>query len=406
METKRAQTLEALETFIQTQRALLERTQTDITRLQQLRSDVVAQPASFVSNMSDQLNANSFRLSDQVDCQCPLPPNVDWGLYKGRDPGSLQALAHTTQKTYIQRSPLSDLQKFVKEARRTIVDPVSSHFDILLESDPDDTETQSDLGFSRSEISAEELKREKEREKLRELKKRKILGCGGLALPSADQRRRPRGPSGVFVRRDVEDENEEVDVDLSLDLDLDNSSGQGVSLSSTPMEVDMPLPPSRPGTLSEAVPSPLCHTPRVRRPSAKLQASVRGASTAKSKTAGLMPRNIKRKRDPVTEPETDPATMPATGNRIHPDKDRASGKLKSDKSETYKQAWSVSEQHLLEQLLEQIPDGTTNRWQKISRAMDGKRTPRQVASRVQKYFEKLKRFGLETASGTLEGHVS
>jgi hypothetical protein len=27
------------------------------------------------------------------------------------------------------------------------------------------------------------------------------------------------------------------------------------------------------------------------------------------------------------------------------------------KPETYKQAWSVSEQHLLEQLLEQIPDG-------------------------------------------------
>jgi hypothetical protein len=34
------------------------------------------------------------------------------------------------------------------------------------------------------------------------------------------------------------------------------------------------------------------------------------------------------------------------------------------------------------------------RWQKISRAMGGKRTPRQVASRVQKYFEKLKRFGI------------
>jgi hypothetical protein len=27
--------------------------------------------------------------------------------------------------------------------------------------------------------------------------------------------------------------------------------------------------------------------------------------------------------------------------------------------------------------------------------MNGRRTPRQVASRVQKYFEKLKRFGLE-----------
>ena len=82
--------------------------------------------------------------------------------------------------------------------------------------------------------------------------------------------------------------------------------------------------------------------------------------------------------------------------------------------ETYKQAWSVSEQHLLEQLLEQIPDGEKNRlglaidirftrsdfscahrWAKISKAMNGRRTARQVASRVQKYYEKLKRFGVE-----------
>jgi hypothetical protein len=78
METKRAQTfapfpyflpnftnlsthsLEALETFIQTQRTLLERTQTDITRLQKLRSDVVSQPAAFVSDLSTQVSAFTF----------------------------------------------------------------------------------------------------------------------------------------------------------------------------------------------------------------------------------------------------------------------------------------------------------------------------------------------------------
>ena len=34
-------------------------------------------------------------------------------------------------------------------------------------------------------------------------------------------------------------------------------------------------------------------------------------------------------------------------------------------------------------------------WAQISKAMNGKRTPRQVASRVQKYYEKLKQFGLD-----------
>ncbi|KIY53847.1 hypothetical protein FISHEDRAFT_21464, partial [Fistulina hepatica ATCC 64428] len=63
------------------------------------------------------------------------------------------------------------------------------------------------------------------------------------------------------------------------------------------------------------------------------------------------------------------------------------------RSETFKQAWSMSEQHLLERLMEEIPDGERNRWAKISAAMHGRRTPRQVASRVQKYFLKLKKYG-------------
>jgi hypothetical protein len=33
-----------------------------------------------------------------------------------------------------------------------------------------------------------------------------------------------------------------------------------------------------------------------------------------------------------------------------------------NRSETYKQAWSISEQHLLERLLEEIPDGERNRY--------------------------------------------
>ncbi|TFK28236.1 hypothetical protein FA15DRAFT_701136 [Coprinopsis marcescibilis] len=65
------------------------------------------------------------------------------------------------------------------------------------------------------------------------------------------------------------------------------------------------------------------------------------------------------------------------------------------KPETYKQAWTDAEQNELERLLDEIPAGEKFRWQKISRAMGGRRTPRQVASRVQKYFEKLKRFGAD-----------
>ena len=230
------------------------------------------------------------------------------------DPASLQALARTTQchnPSPYQRSPLSDLQKFVKEARQTIVDPVLSHFAILLESDPGDHELESDLSVSKPRVSTEELKRERERQK------------------------------------------------------LDNSVVQNLSSSLTPMELDLSTPSSGSGTLSQGVSPPLRHTSRVRRPSAKLQATqaANGTFTANSTTAGLLPRRgttTKRMCNPSTEIEPEPEPMLPTAKRMHnPDKVQASGK---PKSETYKQAWSVSEQHLLEQLLEQIPDGAKNRW--------------------------------------------
>lgn len=54
--------------------------------------------------------------------------------------------------------------------------------------------------------------------------------------------------------------------------------------------------------------------------------------------------------------------------------------------------------HLTMSVLSLLTDNelsSFSRWSKISKAMNGRRTPRQVASRVQKYFEKLKRFGVD-----------
>ncbi|KAJ7130374.1 hypothetical protein C8R44DRAFT_613517 [Mycena epipterygia] len=69
----------------------------------------------------------------------------------------------------------------------------------------------------------------------------------------------------------------------------------------------------------------------------------------------------------------------------------STGKPRPD---TYKLMWSASEQNLLERLLEEVPASDPRRYAKISAAMDGKRTPRQVSSRVQKYLQKLKKFGV------------
>lgn len=61
---------------------------------------------------------------------------------------------------------------------------------------------------------------------------------------------------------------------------------------------------------------------------------------------------------------------------------------------TFNKLWTVEEQKRLEELLMIYPDEeiATHRWSKIAKAL-GNRTPRQVASRTQKYFIKLAKEG-------------
>ncbi|QRW13481.1 Myb-like DNA-binding domain protein [Ceratobasidium sp. AG-Ba] len=70
---------------------------------------------------------------------------------------------------------------------------------------------------------------------------------------------------------------------------------------------------------------------------------------------------------------------------------------------TFKKTWTVEEQHTLERLLVEIPSTVKFRWVKISEAMGGTRTPRQVASRVQKYYEKMKKLGVTIDSADMGG---
>ncbi|KMQ93394.1 zz-type zinc finger-containing protein 3-like protein [Lasius niger] len=65
------------------------------------------------------------------------------------------------------------------------------------------------------------------------------------------------------------------------------------------------------------------------------------------------------------------------------------------KPETFNQLWTIEEQRRLEELLIEYPpeEIEMKRWTKIANAL-GNRTPKQVSSRVQKYFIKLLRAGL------------
>ncbi|KAF8983096.1 ZZ-type zinc finger-containing protein 3 [Entomortierella lignicola] len=86
------------------------------------------------------------------------------------------------------------------------------------------------------------------------------------------------------------------------------------------------------------------------------------------------------------------------GNALKPrgSSREGSGVRDDPKPPLYNIPWSDEEQQLLEKLLDYYPDEpvAAQRFQKISAAM-GTRTPKQVASRVQKYFIKLVKAGLE-----------
>ncbi|KAL6046137.1 Myblike DNA-binding domain containing protein [Balamuthia mandrillaris] len=72
-----------------------------------------------------------------------------------------------------------------------------------------------------------------------------------------------------------------------------------------------------------------------------------------------------------------------------------SNALVDSQPSTYKKAWSQGEIKRLQQLLIEYPEEqiASHRWEKIARAL-GNRTPRQVASKCQKYFLKLAMAGL------------
>ena len=141
----------------------------------------------------------------------------------------------------------------------------------------------------------------REKEQLRRIR---LRNKGGLTLRA----------SGVHVRRDIGDE--------SADVDIATTDGASVSLPSAESSQPARSRSPRPAT-------------RTRRPPPTARTH---ATTAKAKIR--------------SEPDKCALMLPPVAKKEKP------------KSETYKQAWSVSEQHLLERLLSEIPDGEKNRCEK------------------------------------------
>ena len=248
------------------------------------------------------------------------------------------AQSERTRPSSKQTTPLSNLQQLVRDARVTIIDPVLPAYAFLNEPDSEPDEPP----------DPEEIRRALEREKIRELKRRRF--DSDAVVPVVAGLRRPASAShGVFIRRDQADESAEVDISLDAE-DQGGERAPSVFDGASVPAMDVDTPPTSvasPMSTKAALPPSIDKPTRDRRPTKKANAS---ASSVRARGKG---------RQPNAAGPDDPAPAPGDAAEV-PDAGKGSRKGKQ-MSETYKQAWSVSEQHLLERLLEEIPEGTKNR---------------------------------------------
>ncbi|KAJ7151349.1 hypothetical protein C8R43DRAFT_1235968 [Mycena crocata] len=277
MLSQRTKNLDTLTIFIEQLKNLRTRAKSDIEVLRSLQFDETVDPGLLLGSITG--------LGDQVDTNSTshLLENIDWREFADKDTTPLEIFTQDAHKAYAdrntpsvyQRSPLSELQKFVKQARLEIVDPVLARF-------PED---------------------------------------GADLVP---QKKKPKRNA---CRRTTDSETT---------------------------------------ALSIAVTKP----ERTRRMSTRLQDQNRDRNAPLA-----VPSCSKSCATATTISENDPSeSHPPTvlGKRAR------------------RHLWSASELNSLDRLLEEIPKDTLQRYEKISLAMHGNRTAKQISDRVHKYHETSK----------------
>lgn len=213
-------------------------------------------------------------------------------------------------------------------------------------------------------------KRERARAKTKDLKNRKIKT--DLVIRC---KLREEGTNGVLVRHDIGDESADVDMnqqtpqsclstplDCPLDqigdpMDVDTASAVAIEDATQYMKLL-----NQPRTRQHAVPSrDNVNLSRIRQPTRTQSVTALTEVKNEPSPASVLPMSIQslgeRCRDvaDINEVVRKPMTEPLSVSEVNAPTDK-------NRSETYKQAWSISEQHLLERLLEEIPDGERNRY--------------------------------------------
>ncbi|KZS96993.1 hypothetical protein SISNIDRAFT_450789 [Sistotremastrum niveocremeum HHB9708] len=363
-------TLSALSTYVASQRVLLTRMKSDLERLKELKASVEKDPEEVLNNLYDRLGGGGFSISSdakELD-DARRVPDIDWSLFHHRDPDPFHDISVHASRRFIREEPLpepSALQLLVRSSAATMLSSFRSLSPSLC-----------DEGTTPISPSTSNL------DKRLTLKTSTSLPTT-LKTPILDSPSEPRRTTRVHKPKVMDGGAEEAEVIRTCGLRLRASER---NLKKKPKE--------RAASVARSV------------------SSVQSASTSARRRASTPAPHpvLKIKLPPLLDHQRyaipdSPSPSASTSLASPPPQEETNdvAPVVSDfvvpkglpqRPDTYKQAWTHEEQHILERLLAEIPEGAKNRWAKISQGMMGRRTPRQVASRVQKYFAKLKKFGV------------
>ncbi|KAJ3544481.1 hypothetical protein NMY22_g2765 [Coprinellus aureogranulatus] len=247
---------------------------------------------------------------------------IQRGAFSVLDPKALTTLPHYQIKT--QSAPLSSMQLFVKFAKRSIIDPLfvtssASHLHY-----PSQT-TKTSVGSAAFQVKSEWIDAAQPMDVVDE--------HPPLPLPPTKKAKtRPSLPARSSARRSAQ-----KDIPASTATSGSSRRGLPLSLSSS---TSPPYPPTGEKPLASLTSGP--STPTMGGNSVEalgLLSSSGGIANGKMQSKGRWKAGEKGK---------DEGEEQGRGRGVKKDK---------PKPETYKQACSVEEQHPLEQLLEEIPEG-------------------------------------------------
>jgi hypothetical protein len=241
---------------------------------------------------------------------------------------------------------LSELQVLVKTTKKETLDPIlegiaKSATALHLDSEDED-----------GDVDPLESRRIEERMRILELKKRKLRGGGGGSGLSLLTTR-----NVVFVRDDLDDETGEVDIDSWGDGEQERN---GETMKAKADASNQPVVGKPANTLKNSLnangkpqktksKTNICLAEDERPKKKARLSSVKSRLHTPGSSSPLL-----AAKSP-TSSDSDSST--AVNGPMDASLAQEGTSSQKPKSETYKQAWSIDEQNLLEQLLEAVPDG-------------------------------------------------